>query len=140
QRIYAKYIILFQLQQRFQKGRIAGKLPALLLVSCFIFFLCSPGGEGSRSDLQIAVLLKHLKGREKRFSSGGCDKAYFLVHSRRIENTQESAHNNLVHSLGSQRQGIQAVQSLSRGDNGVMIRDLFVVYIACFNYIFVCTR
>src|SRR5699024_893312 len=70
----------------------------------------------------------------------GCDKAYFLVHSRRIENTQESPNNNLVHSLGSQRQGIQAVESLSRGNDGVMVRDLFVVYIACFDYIFVCTR
>ena len=56
---------------------------------------------------------------------------------RRIENTQEPAYNDLVHFCRRRGQTCQIVQSLSRWNDGIMIRDLLIIHVTCLRNILI---
>ena len=62
----------------------------------------------------------------------------FLIHCRRIKNTQETPHDHLIHLTLQFSQASQGSQSLSGWNNSIMVCDLLVIDIPGFFQSFIC--
>ena len=87
--------------------------------------------------LQIPFLYQYLKAGKKVFFLYLHCQRELLIDCRRIENTQEPAYNDLVHFCRRRGQTCQIVQSLSRWNDGIMIRDLLIIHVTCLRNILI---